>query len=221
MLALVTTPAPEAAPVPTAAPIPAPAAAPETAETEAPAAPAAPAPEDPAAAEQAAPAAEDAATAPAGPAAESEPQYVQVAGAAAPASTSFSEAAETEFVALTNQARAAVGAPGVARSATLDGYARAHAAAMVEAGQIHHSDIASLLGPFSTVGENVGVGPAVGDIQAALTQSPTHYSNMVEPGFTSVGVGTLVDGAGMIWTVHVYGARSAPRFRWRPAEASG
>ena len=220
MLAFVTTPAPEAAPVADGRPeAPLPPPRPETAETEA----ARPPPAAQAAAGGGPAAAEDPARrrtrpprcqrrrgrsgGPPDPAAESEPQYVQVAAAAAPASTSFSEAAETEFVALTNQARAAVGAPvwspATPRSTS---YARAHAAAMVEAGQIHHSDIASLLGPFSTVGENVGVGPAVGNIQAALTQSPTHYSNMVEPGFTSMGVGTLVDGAGMIWTVHVYGA---------------
>ena len=91
-------------------------------------------------------------------------------------------------------------------NAELSAYAAQHAATMAGANHLHHSDISVLLGSWSTVGENVGVGPSVGAIHAALLASPGHYRNLSDAGFTHVGIGVYVDGGGRTWTAHVFGA---------------
>lgn len=113
---------------------------------------------------------------------------------------------EEQFLAMTNNTRVGVAAEPLMRDANLDAYARAHAAAMAGAGAISHSDIAGLLGPFWLVGENVGVGPEPTAIQLAYEASPSHYQNIVEPAYASVGIGVVHDIFGRIFTAQVYGA---------------
>ena len=77
---------------------------------------------------------------------------------------------------------------------------------MAAADTLHHSDITVLLTPWTTVGENVGVGPSVPTIHAALLASPGHYRNLADPTFTSMGIGVHVDAAGRTWTAHIFAA---------------
>ena len=127
----------------------------------------------------------------------------------APATTaaagSFSAPAESDFLSKINALRSSVGVPGLAANAELNNYARWWAKQMADSGNFSHSDIASLLGPWSTVGENIGYGPSVTSVFNALVASTGHYNNMVDPRFTSVGVGAYVDSIGRIWTAHVFG----------------
>jgi uncharacterized protein YkwD len=113
--------------------------------------------------------------------------------------------AAAEFLAATNASRAAVGAGALSPNAALTAYAVQHAATMAESGNLHHSDISVLVGAWSTVGENVGVGPSVGAIHAALLASPGHYRNLADAGFTHVGIGVYTDAGGRTWTAHVFG----------------
>ena len=76
---------------------------------------------------------------------------------------------------------------------------------MADTGNFAHSDIGSLLNPWTVVGENIGYGPSVNSIFSALVASPGHYKNMVDPRFTAVGVGAYVDASGRIWTAHIFG----------------
>jgi uncharacterized protein YkwD len=76
---------------------------------------------------------------------------------------------------------------------------------MAETGDFAHSNIGSLLGEWSIVGENIGYGPSVQSVFQALVNSSSHYNNMVEPRFTAVGVGVFVDTSGKLWTAHVFG----------------
>ena len=76
---------------------------------------------------------------------------------------------------------------------------------MASSGNFGHSNIGSLLGPWSTVGENIGKGGSVSSIFNALVASPSHFDNMVDPRFTHIGVGVFIDGNGVIWTTHVFG----------------
>jgi uncharacterized protein YkwD len=121
-------------------------------------------------------------------------------------SASGDSAAETSFLQMTNDTRASIGVAPLRFDASLQAYARQQAQAMADAGRIYHSNIASLLGAWSLVGENVGVGPSVGAINAALIASPSHYHNIAEPAFAAMGVGVVVDGAGRVYTAHVFGA---------------
>lgn len=117
----------------------------------------------------------------------------------------FSASAESEFVSKINGLRSSVGVAGLAANAELSNYARWWAKQMADSGNFSHSNIASLLDPWSTVGENLGYGPSVTSVFNALVASSGHYQNMVDPRFTSVGVGAYVDSTGRIWTAHIFG----------------
>jgi uncharacterized protein YkwD len=119
--------------------------------------------------------------------------------------SSTAAAIEEQFYALTNADRQAAGVAGLTRGASLDSYARAQAAALANAGALSHSDISQLLGTWWIVGENVGYGPDAQTIQTAYRNSPGHYENIVEPSFTSIGVGVSVDANGRVWTAQEYG----------------
>lgn len=121
-----------------------------------------------------------------------------------PPAGAFSGSMESQLAADINGLRQSVGLPGLARNGDLDGYARWWAKELAEAGSLSHSNIGSLLGPWSTVGENVAFGGSAGSIFSALVNSPGHYANMVGAGFTAYGIGVYVDGAGLVWTCHVF-----------------
>jgi uncharacterized protein YkwD len=123
----------------------------------------------------------------------------------AAATGSFSAAAESEFISKINGLRASVGVAGLSANGDLNNYARWWAKQMADSGNFSHSDIGSLLNPWSVVGENIGYGPSVTTVFNALVNSSGHYKNMVDARFTSVGVGAYVDATGRIWTAHVFG----------------
>ncbi|HSL26548.1 MAG TPA: CAP domain-containing protein [Acidimicrobiia bacterium] len=125
--------------------------------------------------------------------------------AALPAAGSFSSSAEADFLLRINNLRSSVGVSGLAGDASLNNYARWWAKHMAETGDFAHSNIGSLLGTWSIVGENIGYGAAVGPVFTALVNSPSHYNNMVEARFAAVGVGVYVDATGYLWTAHVFG----------------
>jgi uncharacterized protein YkwD len=74
---------------------------------------------------------------------------------------------------------------------------------MAERGDISHSNIGSLLPPWSSVGENVGAGGSAGSLFDALVDSSGHRSNMLGD-FTHMGIGAWRDSSGTLWTAHVF-----------------
>ncbi|MEX0699806.1 MAG: CAP domain-containing protein, partial [Acidimicrobiia bacterium] len=90
-------------------------------------------------------------------------------------------------------------------SSSLNNYARDWSQEMATSGNFRHSNIASLLGPWGIVGENIGRGGSVVSIFNALLDSPPHYANMVDTRFTHLGVGVFIDSSGKLWTTHVFG----------------
>jgi uncharacterized protein YkwD len=131
--------------------------------------------------------------------------------AAPPATTTpapagnFSPGAESDFVSRINNLRAQQGLAQLTVSASLNNYARDWSQEMATSGNFRHSNIASLLGPWGIVGENIGRGGSVGSIFTALEDSQPHYDNMVDPRFTHLGVGVFIDSSGKLWTTHVFG----------------
>lgn len=115
----------------------------------------------------------------------------------------YNAAAESEFASRINSFRASNGLAALARSGSLDSYARSWAKKMAEDGSISHSNIGSLLGEWSSVGENVGVGGSVGAIFDSLVSSSPHRTNMLGD-FTHFGIGVYQDAAGTLWTTHVF-----------------
>ena len=87
---------------------------------------------------------------------------------------------------------------------SLNSRARGWAKAMAEANQLMHSNLSSLIPPWTTAGENVGKGGSVSAIFSSLSGSGGHRSNMLGSNYTHMGVGVWVDGDGVIWTAHVF-----------------
>jgi len=107
---------------------------------------------------------------------------------------------EAQFFALTNQLRAQHGLSQLASYGPLVSIARTWSGNMARAGNISHnmSLPSEVSGPWTKLGENVGVGGSVNAIQTAFINSPHHYENLVDPVWNYVGIG-VVDSGGRIW----------------------
>ena len=110
---------------------------------------------------------------------------------------------EACFVQQTNATRAALGLSILPVSGSLAGEARAHTQAMASSNSLYHSTAEQYAGNWVGLGENVGVGPTCDDIERAFLASPHHYENIVDPKWTSIGVGVVpnVEGTGIWVTV--------------------
>ena len=115
----------------------------------------------------------------------------------------YESGAESDFASSINSFRSANGESSLSRDGSLDSYARSWAKTMADNSGLSHSNIGSLVPPWSSVGENVGTGGSVGQIFDALVSSGSHSSTMLSD-FTHLGVGVYRDSAGALWTVHVF-----------------
>lgn len=119
------------------------------------------------------------------------------------ASGGFHSGAESDFASRINSYRGSNGLSALSRSGSLDSHARSWAKNMADSGSLSHSNIGSLLGEWSSVGENVGVGGNVSAIFGALADSSGHRANMLGD-FTHVGIGVYQASDGTLWTCHVF-----------------
>lgn len=115
----------------------------------------------------------------------------------------YSSKAENDFAGRINSHRSNNGLGGLSRSGSLDSYARSWAKKMAANGSLSHSNIGSLLGSWSAVAENVGMGGSVSGIFSALVDSSGHNTNMLGE-YTHMGIGVWIDGNGTVWTAHVF-----------------
>ncbi len=75
---------------------------------------------------------------------------------------------------------------------------------MAEQGKLAHSDLGRLIPPWSTAAENVGMGSTPSHVFGLLAGSNGHRANMLGSSFTHMGIGVYVDGAGILWTAHLF-----------------
>lgn len=115
----------------------------------------------------------------------------------------FDSGGESEFASLINSYRGSQGAASLSRDGSLDSYARSWARQLSENGGLSHSNIGSLLPPWSAVGENVATGGSVRGMFDALVGSSGHRQNMLGD-FTHFGIGVWRDADGTLWTAHVF-----------------
>lgn len=115
----------------------------------------------------------------------------------------FDSGAEAEFASLINSYRSSNGLATLSRDGSLDSYARSWAEQLSANGDLSHSNIGSLLPPWSSVGENVAVGGSITGMFNALVASSGHQANMLGD-FTHFGVGVWQDDDGTLWTAHVF-----------------
>jgi Cysteine-rich secretory protein family len=132
-------------------------------------------------------------------------------GPAAQASTASS------LFSLTNASRASAGMAPYAYSSELSAVALSRAESMVAHNTLTHAGLASAVGNWSYLGENVGYGPSASALEVAFMNSPDHRANILDHDFTQVGVGAVTVGT-TVWVsvifrrpLHATPASSAPR----------
>jgi hypothetical protein len=120
---------------------------------------------------------------------------------AAPASAS----AAGDFVSRINSARSAAGRPRLAVRSDLASVAWEHSRRMASKDDLYHNpNLSSSVSNWQAVGENVGRGGDVPSLHVAFMNSPSHRANILDRDFTEVGVGTYIDGNGILWVTEVF-----------------
>lgn len=119
---------------------------------------------------------------------------------------------EQDYVNRANALRASLGLNPLTVDANLTDLSRAHAQVMAGSQSLHHTPdlIAGVTSRWAKLGENVGVGPNSPLVFAAFVNSPGHYANLVDPAFTHIGVGVVVDPSGLQWTTHRFMTMAPP-----------
>lgn len=125
-----------------------------------------------------------------------------------PAASPAGSGVEAEFLAGINGIRASAGLPGLARDGELDRMAAEWSAQMAASGQLRHSGLVRRIvdGWGVAAAENVGRSGSVANMMAAFASSSGHYSNIVQPMFTRVGIATVVAPDGTMWSTHLFAA---------------
>lgn len=113
--------------------------------------------------------------------------------------------AENQFVDLINDERTSRGLKPLAVQSDLVAGARYQADAIRDAGRLYHNpDLASVVDSgWMKLGENVGYGGTVAGLHAAFMNSPSHRANVLDPNYTHVGLGVVVEGD-KIWMAQVF-----------------
>ncbi len=138
-------------------------------------------------------------------------------GAGSPAFASVSPALPGEVFVATNSSRTANGVPALGWHSTLASFAQSWAAHMAATGVLSHQDLMPVLdaGGFNTVGENILMNPpsyTADQMEQAWMNSSGHRANILNPSFTTVGVGIATSADGTVWTSVVFadGAPTGP-----------
>jgi cysteine-rich secretory family protein len=100
-----------------------------------------------------------------------------------------------DLSAMTNADRAAAGLRPLAAAGDLQSLAQSRANEMAKSGRLAHTtNLGTKVSGWKRLGENVGRGPNLRDIETAFMASPSHRENILDPGFTQFGVGVTWDG---------------------------
>jgi len=125
-----------------------------------------------------------------------------------PAAVNASPNDEAIFINGVNEARTAAGLPPLQFDVQLTELARGWTNEMAKGtcGEgvfiCHASPIsAGVTRSWAKLGENVGTGPDIESVMKAFIASEGHYTNIVDPEFTHIGVGVVWDGA-RLYTTH-------------------
>ena len=118
---------------------------------------------------------------------------VLMAGAIAPPARAFAPDREVRFLEMINDTRAGRGLSKLRGDTELQRVAAAWSRRMAGAGKLSHNPnlAAEYHGAWRKLGENVGRGADVEDIQRAFEASPGHLKNIVDPDFDSVAVAVV------------------------------
>ena len=103
--------------------------------------------------------------------------------------------AERQTMSLVNGERSSRGKGSLASDSDLVRIARNHSRNMAEDGDLYHNDnLAQQVDDWAMLGENVGYGPDAATVHDSFMASAHHRENILESGFTRVGIGAVRDG---------------------------
>jgi uncharacterized protein YkwD len=114
------------------------------------------------------------------------------------------------FLDRTNSLRADNGVRSLAEHQALTDKAEAWAQHMARTGRLEHSNLSDGLASLSwtSLGENVGYSSPTSNtlltIHNMFVSSAAHRKNLLNSGYTHMGVGVARDGAGRIWVAEVF-----------------
>ncbi len=105
---------------------------------------------------------------------------------------------------LLNRDRTSYGLPPLRVHSQLQSKAQNWAARLARENRLYHSDLTSgVPSCWTGLGENVGYGSSVAQVQAAYMNSPAHRANILNGRFDWVGVGVAWNN-GRVYTVQVF-----------------
>jgi cysteine-rich secretory family protein len=110
-----------------------------------------------------------------------------------------------DLTAMTNADRAAARLKALSTAGDLQSLAQRRADEMARSGKlVHTSNLGSKVSGWKRLGENVGRGPELRDIQTAFMNSPSHRENILDPGFSQLGVGVTFDGKEYLYVAVIF-----------------
>ena len=122
------------------------------------------------------------------------------ASVVAPLTPATASGTESQFFSMLNSARADHGLRPYVIEGDLTSVARSHSHEMAARQTLYHNpNLTTDVSNWEAVGENVGKGPTVSDIQQAFMNSAPHRDNILDHDFTQVGIGVTTDSDGTIW----------------------
>lgn len=128
----------------------------------------------------------------------------------APAPVRASSSSEVDqAIALINDYRAANGLAGLSWAGDAGAKAQQHANEMAASGSVYHSSSLSsgIQSGWRTLGENVGVGGSVSQLQSMFESSSAHRANLLNGAFNQVGVGVAHGGDGRVYVTQFFVGR--------------
>jgi uncharacterized protein YkwD len=105
----------------------------------------------------------------------------------------------TTMIEMTNRERSRSRRKAYIRTAELDAAAAEYAATLTSGRLVHSTDLgAGVTGDWTKLGENLGRGRDLASIHQALMASPTHRANILDSGFTQIGIAVIRTEVGLV-----------------------
>jgi hypothetical protein len=113
--------------------------------------------------------------------------------------------AEEDFAAITNADRRSRGLAPLSTAGDIEAFAQRRAEEMARAGDVWHTrNLGSYIANWTRLGENVGMGPYLRDIEQGFMASDTHRANILSSRFRQMGVGVASDGAHHLYVAVIF-----------------
>jgi hypothetical protein len=110
-----------------------------------------------------------------------------------------------DLTAMTNADRVSRGLRALSTANDLQSFAQQRADEMARTKRLAHTtSLGTKISGWKRLGENVGRGPTLQEIQTAFMASPSHRENILDPQFTQIGVGVTFDGADYLYVAVIF-----------------